>query len=63
LRAASAEHGRRHDGIDVEVVDVKDYNLPVFDEPQSPGPTRLPHCAGPDRTTPHDGQATAGAMA
>lgn len=31
-----AKHGSQHDGIDVEVVDIKDYDLPVYDEPQSP---------------------------
>ena len=31
-----AKHGSQHDGIDVEVVDIEDYSLPVFDEPQSP---------------------------
>jgi NAD(P)H-dependent FMN reductase len=31
-----AEQGGQHDGIDVEVVDIEDYGLPVFDEPQSP---------------------------
>ncbi|MFJ8833156.1 NADPH-dependent FMN reductase [Micromonospora aurantiaca] len=31
-----AKHGSQHDGIDVEVVDIKDYDLPLFDEPHSP---------------------------
>lgn len=31
-----AEQGSQHHGIDVEVVDIGDYGLPVFDEPQSP---------------------------
>ncbi|MET8231196.1 NAD(P)H-dependent oxidoreductase [Micromonospora sp. NPDC005298] len=31
-----AKQGSQHDGINVEVVDIKDYDLPVFDEPQSP---------------------------
>jgi hypothetical protein len=31
-----AKQGSQHDGIDVEVVDIKHYNLPVFDEPQAP---------------------------
>ncbi|MFG3707231.1 NADPH-dependent FMN reductase [Micromonospora sp. NPDC047670] len=31
-----AEHGRKRDGIDVELVDIEDYGLPVFDEPRSP---------------------------
>ncbi|MET7822316.1 NADPH-dependent FMN reductase [Micromonospora zamorensis] len=31
-----AEQGGQHDGIDVELVDIEDYGLPIFDEPQSP---------------------------
>ncbi|MFC7544958.1 NADPH-dependent FMN reductase [Plantactinospora sp. GCM10030261] len=31
-----AKHGSQLDSLDVEVVDIKDYSLPVFDEPQSP---------------------------
>jgi NAD(P)H-dependent FMN reductase len=31
-----AEQGSRHDGIHVEVVDIEDYRLPIFDEPRSP---------------------------
>ncbi|MDO3700283.1 NAD(P)H-dependent oxidoreductase [Micromonospora sp. C28SCA-DRY-2] len=31
-----AKQGNQHDGIDVEVVDIEDYRLPIFDEPQSP---------------------------
>lgn len=30
------EHGSKRDDVDVELVDVEDYGLPVFDEPQSP---------------------------
>jgi NAD(P)H-dependent FMN reductase len=31
-----AKQGSQHDGIEVEVIDIEDYNLPVFDELQSP---------------------------
>ncbi|MGW0435705.1 NADPH-dependent FMN reductase [Micromonospora sp. NPDC003197] len=30
------EQGSKFDGIDVELVDIADYHLPLFDEPQSP---------------------------
>ncbi|PSK67515.1 Chromate reductase [Micromonospora sp. MH33] len=31
-----AEHGRKRQDVEVEIVDVADYALPVFDEPNSP---------------------------
>ncbi|WP_436778137.1 NADPH-dependent FMN reductase [Yinghuangia sp. YIM S09857] len=31
-----AETGRKHCGVDVEIVDIADHALPIFDEPRSP---------------------------